>query len=116
MPGFDIVLGIVLDYVHGVLMGVTKTTVSKWFSPSQSKQPFVIGNHLHSISKRLTGIKPPNYIERLPRNLEKHFAHLKARIVVLCNSVLAGVLVCKVSATFCMFVRRDPPSSWGQHN
>ena len=39
---------------------------------------FFIGNHLHSISKRLTGIKPSNYIERLPRNLEKHFAHLKA--------------------------------------
>ena len=78
MPWFDIVLGIVPDYMHGVLMGVTKTILSKWFSPSQSKQPFFIGNHLHSISKRLTGIKPPNYIERLPRNLEKHFAHLKA--------------------------------------
>ena len=40
MPWFDIVLGIVPDYMHGVLMGVTKTLLSKWFSPSQSKQPF----------------------------------------------------------------------------
>ena len=55
MPWFDIVLGIVPDYMYGVLMGVTKTLLSKWFSPSQSKQPFFIGNHLHDISKRLTG-------------------------------------------------------------
>ena len=78
MPWIDIVLGIVPDYMHGVLMGVTKTLLSKWFSPSQSKQPFFIGNHLRGISKRLTGIKPPDYVERLPRDLEKHFAHLKA--------------------------------------
>ena len=78
MPWFDMVLGIVPDYMHGVLMGVTKTLLHKWFSPSQSKQPFFIGNHLRSISRRLTSIKPPDYIERLPRDLEKHFAHLKA--------------------------------------
>lgn len=42
------------------------------------KKTFFIGNHIRSISRRLTGIKPPDYIERLPRNLEKHFAHLKA--------------------------------------
>jgi len=33
---------------------------------------------LRGISKRLIGIKPPDYVERLPRDLEKHFAHLKA--------------------------------------
>ena len=55
MPWFDIVLGIVPDYMYGVLMGVTKTLLSKLFSPSQSKQPFFIGNHLRGISKRLTG-------------------------------------------------------------
>lgn len=78
MPWFDVVLGIVPDYMHGVLMGVTKTLLLKWFSPSQSKQPFFVGNHIRAISKRLVTIKPPDYIERLPRDLEKHFAHFKA--------------------------------------
>lgn len=78
MPWFDVVLGIVPDYMHGVLMGVTKTLLLKWFSPSQSKQPFFVGNHFRAISKRLMTIKPPDYIERLPRDLEKHFAHFKA--------------------------------------
>lgn len=78
MPWFDVVLGIVPDYMHGVLMGVTKTLMCKWFSPTQCKKPFFIGKHLTSISKRLSSIKPPDYVERLPRNLEKHYAHLKA--------------------------------------
>ena len=78
MPWFDVVLGIVPNYMHGVLMGVTKTLLLKWFSPSQSKQPFFVGNHIRAISKRLMTIKPPDYIERFPRDLEKHFAHFKA--------------------------------------
>lgn len=78
MPWFNIVLGIVPDYMHGVLMGVTKTLLTKWFSPTQCKKPFFIGKHLTAISKRLKSIKPPDYVERLPRNLEKHYSHLKA--------------------------------------
>lgn len=78
MPWFDTVLGIVPEYMHGVLMGVTKTLLSKWFSPSNCKKTFFIGKHIKSISKRLKAINPPDYIERLPRNLEKNYAHLKA--------------------------------------
>lgn len=78
MPWFNIVLGIVPDYMHGVLMGVTKTLLSRWFSPTQCKKPYFIGKYLNSISKRLRAINPPDYIERLPRDLEKHYAHLKA--------------------------------------
>ena len=73
-----VVLGIVPDYMHGVLMGVTKTLLLKWFSPSQRKQPFFVANHICAISKRLVTIKPPGYTERLPRDLEKHVAHFKA--------------------------------------
>lgn len=78
MPWLDIVLGILPDYMHGVLMGVTKTLLSMWFSPTKCSRSFFIGKHLTSISRRLNGVKPPDYIERLPRNLEKHYAHLKA--------------------------------------
>jgi len=58
-------------------MGVTKTLLSKWFSPTNCKKPYLIGKHLKSISKIFKSIKPPDYVERLPRNLEKHYAHLK---------------------------------------
>ena len=34
MPWFNLVLGTVPDYMHGILLGVTKTLLNKWFSPS----------------------------------------------------------------------------------
>ena len=74
MPWDDIVLGIVPDYMHGVLMGVTKTLMFHWFSPTHCTKPYLIGNHLNSISKRMMHVKPPYFIERLPRD----YAHLKA--------------------------------------
>jgi len=75
---FDMVQGIVPDYMHGVLLGVTKTLLSKWFSSKQSGKPFFIGKQLNKISKRMSKIQPPDYIERLPRNLEKNYTHFKA--------------------------------------
>lgn len=75
---FDMVQGVVPDYMHGVLLGVTKTLMSKWFSSTQSGKPFFIGKHLNQIAKRMGRIQPPDYIERLPRNLEKNYTHFKA--------------------------------------
>ena len=77
-PLFDYVRGLVPDYMHGVLLGVTKTLLSRWLAPSNSKEPYFIGLRVKEISKRLKAITPPDYVERLPRDLEKHYAHLKA--------------------------------------
>lgn len=35
LPWFDLVLGIVPDYMHGVLLGVTKQLLNLWLSPSR---------------------------------------------------------------------------------
>jgi len=78
LESYDIVKGTVPDYMHGILLGITKSLLNKWFSPSQSQKRYFIGKHLKAISKRMQKIKPPDSIERLPRNLEKHYNHLKA--------------------------------------
>lgn len=75
---FNIVDGTVPDYMHGVLLGVTKTLLSKWFSPSESRKNYFIGKHIKAVSNRMNSIKPPYNIERLPRDLEKHYLHFKA--------------------------------------
>ena len=71
MPWFDVVLGIVPDYMHGVLLGVTKTLMHKFFSPTNIGKPYFVGKYLKKISKRLQGMCPPDYIERMPCDLEK---------------------------------------------
>ena len=78
MPWFDVVLGIVPDYMHGVLLGVTKTLMHKFFSPTNIGKPYFVGKYLKKISKRLQGMCPPDYIERMPRDLEKNYNHFKA--------------------------------------
>ena len=78
MPWFDLVHGIVPDYMHGVLMGVTKQLLSFWFSPSHTGKEYFCGNCIVDISERLQNICPPDYIERLPRDLQKHYGNFKA--------------------------------------
>ncbi|VDI77376.1 Hypothetical predicted protein [Mytilus galloprovincialis] len=78
LKNFDIVSGTPPDYMHGVLLGVTKTLLYKWFSSTESKKEYFIGDKVKLISKRLNSIKPPESMERLPRDLEKNYTHFKA--------------------------------------
>lgn len=78
LKDFDIVAGCPPDYMHGALLGVTKSLLHKWLSPTESKKPYFVGKSLKTISKRMIGIQPPQYMERLPRDLEKNYNHFKA--------------------------------------
>ena len=78
LQNYNIVTGTVPEYMHCVLLGVTKTLMTKWFSSVNSKKDYFIGNHLKEISNRMSNLKPPENIERLPRDLEKHYNHFKA--------------------------------------
>ena len=75
---FDIVAGIVPDYMHGICLGVTKSLLSKWFATKHRAQDYFIGENIEVISRRMENLKPPYSIERLPRNLEKNYQHFKA--------------------------------------
>lgn len=78
LPWFDLVLGIVPDYMHGVLLGVTKQLLNLWLSGSKHKKPWFIGSKTKLIDKRLKDMKPPDFIQRLPRQLETSRAYFKA--------------------------------------
>ena len=78
LPLFDLVLGIVPDYIHGVLLGVTKQLLNLWLASSTFKKPWFIGHKIKAIDKRLKDMKPPDIIQRLPRQLETGRAYFKA--------------------------------------
>lgn len=78
LPWFDLVLGIVPDYMHGVLLGVTKQLLNLWLASSKFKKPWFIGHKTKAIDKRLKDMKPPDFIPRLPRQLETSRAYFKA--------------------------------------
>ncbi len=78
MHWFDVVFGLVPDYMHGVLLGVTKKMLSLFLSPDGRKKPYFVGHKIKELDQRLVNMKPTDQVQRLPRPLEKDLHHLKA--------------------------------------
>ena len=75
---FNLSLGLVPDYMHGVLIGLTKQLLDLWLSGKSYKEPWFIGHKVKSIDKHLEEMKPPDFVQRLSRSLEKNKSYLKA--------------------------------------
>ena len=78
VPGFDIIRGTAIDYMHGTLLGVVKMLLKLWLDKQHHNEPWYIGKSAKELDKRYTGIKPPSCISRLPRSIVGNFGHLKA--------------------------------------
>ncbi|KAL1447832.1 hypothetical protein MTO96_044210 [Rhipicephalus appendiculatus] len=76
---FDLVSGYTVDYMHCVLLGVTKCFTDCWLDSTNSQEPFYIGRPttVAKIDERLMGIKPPHCFTRFPRSLKER-CHWKA--------------------------------------
>lgn len=66
---FDVVWGFTPDYMHCVLLGVTRQLTDLWLSTP--KQPYYVGcpEKLQKIDKELCSVKPPLCIHRRQRSL-----------------------------------------------
>lgn len=53
----DVIPGYVIDYMHGALLGVTKTMMMMWFSPSKDNKgkDFFIGEEVGKIQAMKNG-------------------------------------------------------------
>ena len=63
----DLVNCFPVDYMHCVLLGVTRQLFALWFEPSD--QPYCIRKSMREIDDDLIKIRPPDDISRLPRSL-----------------------------------------------
>ncbi|KAJ8319643.1 hypothetical protein KUTeg_002806 [Tegillarca granosa] len=77
LQSYNIVDGTVPDYMVCYSVLQNYCLVSGFLLLKVKKKHF-IGKHIKVISKRMKNIKPPSNIERLPRDLEKHYQHFKA--------------------------------------
>ena len=93
IPGFNIIYGVAIDYMHCVLLGITKMLLSLWTDKSYSAQPWYLGQeNIKILEERYLKIKPPNVITHSPRSLLKNLAHFKAS--ELCAFLLYYSLPC----------------------
>lgn len=78
IPGFDIIEGVAVDYMHCVLLGVTKMLMGLWFEKAHAAECWSISRRVEEIDRRLLNICPPNCISRTPRSISTNYAHWKA--------------------------------------
>ncbi|KAL5011498.1 hypothetical protein ScPMuIL_004363 [Solemya velum] len=78
LPYFSMVNGIVIDYMHGILLGITKKFLDYWFHSKFSCQPFNISRTISDIDNILKQIRPLYVIHRKPRILTNTYQHWKA--------------------------------------
>ena len=69
VPGYNVVEGDTVDYMHCVLLGVTKMLLKLWFDTEHSKELWYCGNKIEEADSKLLQIKPPCSITRTPRSI-----------------------------------------------
>ncbi|XP_077513835.1 uncharacterized protein LOC144124809 [Amblyomma americanum] len=72
----DLVSCYTVEYMHCVLLGVTRQFTEYWFDSSSCREKYYIGrpSTVNALNKRLTSIRPPHHVTRLPRTIqERHF-------------------------------------------
>lgn len=71
LSGFDIIEGFGIDYMHCVLLGVTRKLLNYWLASSNWEKDFYIGPKPRDIlNRRILSIQPPSNIKRLPRSID----------------------------------------------
>ena len=78
VPEYNILAGNTVDYMHCVLLGVTRMILKLWFDSEHSQQLWYCGNRVKEVDSKLLQIKPPLTITRTPRSIEQHRSYWKA--------------------------------------
>ncbi|XP_044037086.1 uncharacterized protein LOC122868819 isoform X7 [Siniperca chuatsi] len=97
LPFFDIVFGFVPEYMHSVLLGVSRQLMSLWLDPVNSMKPWYVGQQISRMDSRLLRLKPPLEITRSPRSLKCRdtwkASEWRAFLLFYAISVLPGILL-----------------------
>lgn len=79
VPKFDLVRGVAVDYMHCVLLGVTRLLLRLWFDSSHHREPWYIGKEVAEVDARLCAIRPPDEISRTPRSIQRTVKYWKGK-------------------------------------
>ncbi|XP_064462386.1 uncharacterized protein LOC135373003 [Ornithodoros turicata] len=69
LPGFNIAWSFSPDYMHCVLLGVTRQITELWFSSTGTDYYIGAPSYMRTVDDRLRNLKPPRLFTRLPRSL-----------------------------------------------
>ena len=70
IPEYNFITDMSIDYMHCILLGVTRLLLRLWVSSNNHQELWYIGNQINIMDDRLCDIKPPNKIQRTPQSIE----------------------------------------------
>jgi len=77
-PKFNIIDGVAIDYMHGVLLGVQKRLLHLWFAQEFAKERFSFSKLVGEADSKLKMMRPTLEITRLPRSIQNELKYWKA--------------------------------------
>ncbi|KAL3987097.1 organic solute transporter subunit alpha [Sarotherodon galilaeus] len=96
LPLFDIVFGFVPEYMHSVLVGVTKQLFGLWLNSENSMKDWYVGQQISQMDSYLQMLKPPSEMSRSPQSLKGRdtwkASEWRAFLLFYAVSVLPGFL------------------------
>ena len=66
-----------VDIMH-IFSGLVKLLINLWLGKENKDEPFSVYTALRLIDSRLSSLKPPEFVQRRPRSIEKHLKYFKA--------------------------------------
>lgn len=82
IPQFDIIKGMSFDYMHCVLLGITRLLLRLWFTSSYHSQLWYLGSNVKNIDQLLCTIRPPDEMKRTPRSIENSLKYWKGILLI----------------------------------
>lgn len=75
----DMISGMGIDIMHGIFLGLTKLLLRLWFDPLLANELYSLSGMLHVIDARLRNMRPPSFVQRMPRAIKTHLSLWKAQ-------------------------------------
>lgn len=109
LKSFDYVNSCVIDYMHGVCLGVVRTLLTIWFDKKNKEKEFSYFPKRKDVNDLLRKITPTIFVSRIPRTLDE-LTHWKASeyrnfLLYWGLPVLRHVLYPEHFAHFCLLAR-----------
>ncbi|XP_069103063.1 uncharacterized protein [Argopecten irradians] len=69
LGAYDFVKSNCIDYMHCVLLGITKRLINLWFSKEHAGKPFNVSDKVDKVDSKIVKLQPPMTISRAPRTI-----------------------------------------------
>lgn len=78
ISNYNVIEGNVVDYMHCVLLGVTKMLLKLWLDIEYVGELWYCGTKVQEAHFKFLQIKPPNVITQVPRSIQQHCFFLES--------------------------------------